>query len=270
MSRGMLMSGSYVTAEGRIQAETIRLLAEARVETLLAAYQRAGVPLDDATVGEITAEVRDFCATKQRHAAQAVESFAAQTFGGSAPAGVAASVSGEVEHEVNVVTADIARKLRIKRYEIVLDERKTTKVYAAGLGKKWDVFISHASEDKDEFVRPLADVLTRSGLSVWYDERTLKIGDGLRKAIDQGLAHSRFGVVVLSHPFFSKKWPQDELDGLFSREVEGVKVILPVWHKITKDEVASYSPVLAGRFAANSSAGLEVVVRQLKEAMGLQ
>lgn len=268
-SRNMMMSGSYVSAEGRIQAETVRLLAEARAKTLLAAYARAGVLLDDTAVKEITNEVVEFCETKKHQSAESLAQFAAQSFGGNAPAGVAQSVAAQVEGAVNRAVADISRNLRIKRYEIVLDERKNTKVYAAALGKQWDVFISHASEDKEVFVRPLAAALGESGLSVWYDETTLRVGSSLRRAIDEGLAKSRYGVVVLSHAFFSKDWPQQELDGLFSREIEAVNVILPVWHNITRDEVVRYSPLLAGRFAANSNSGLGIVVRQLREAMGL-
>jgi hypothetical protein len=44
-------------------------------------------------------------------------------------------------------------------------------------GRTFDVFISHASEDKDEIVRPLATALQSSGLSVWYDKFELRIGD---------------------------------------------------------------------------------------------
>src|SRR5690606_41724243 len=64
--------------------------------------------------------------------------------------------------------------------------------------REHDVFISHASEDKDEIVRPLAIALRNAGLSVWYDEFELKIGDSLRQKIDKGLSKSRFGIVVLS------------------------------------------------------------------------
>ena len=69
----------------------------------------------------------------------------------------------------------------------------------------WDAFISHASEDKDDFVRPLADGLTECGLSVWFDEFELKVGDRLRESIDRGLSQSRFGIVVLSPHFFEKQ-----------------------------------------------------------------
>ncbi len=45
---------------------------------------------------------------------------------------------------------------------------------------EYDVFISHASEDKDAIVRPLATALRAGELRVWYDEFELRIGDSLR------------------------------------------------------------------------------------------
>ncbi len=83
--------------------------------------------------------------------------------------------------------------------------------------KSHDAFISHASEDKEEFVRPLAEALHEAGFSVWYDVFSLKIGDSLRRSIDRGLADSRYGIVVLSSAFFEKNWPQYELDGLIAK-----------------------------------------------------
>ncbi len=128
---------------------------------------------------------------------------------------------------------------------------------------EFDVFISYASEDKDSFVRPLAEELSRRGLRVWYDEFTLTVGDSLRRKIDQGLSRSRYGVVVLSPSFFAKDWPQKELDGLTAREVDGRKVILPVWHNVNKSDVLSYSPMLADRVAVPSSRGIDQVVSEL-------
>lgn len=119
--------------------------------------------------------------------------------------------------------------------------------------REFDVFISHATEDKDGLVRPLADALVSHNLNVWYDEFELKLGDSLRRKIDAGLANSRFGVVVLSHAFFAKNWPQYELDGLVSREMTGEQVILPLWHKISKSEVIAKSPSLADKVARNTS-----------------
>ena len=117
----------------------------------------------------------------------------------------------------------------------------------------YDVFISHAAEDKDIIVRPLANSLVEKGLKVWYDEFELRIGDSLRRKIDAGLANSRFGIVVISHQFFLKNWPQYELDGLVTREMTGEQVILPLWHQISKNEVIQYSPSLADKVARNTA-----------------
>lgn len=131
----------------------------------------------------------------------------------------------------------------------------------------WDVFISPAGEDKEDFVRPLARALRARGLSVWFDELTLIVGDSLRRSIDRGLARSRFGVVVISPYFLDKEWPQRELDGLAAREVDGTKVILPVWHNITAEHLRARSPMLADRIAALSSDGIDRVVDDLARAI---
>ena len=51
----------------------------------------------------------------------------------------------------------------------------------------WDVFISHASEDKEEVARPLARALQEEGYCVWLDDNELSLGDSLRLKIDEGL-----------------------------------------------------------------------------------
>jgi hypothetical protein len=117
-----------------------------------------------------------------------------------------------------------------------------------------DVFISHASEDKADVARPLADLLVDRALDVWYDEFTLTVGDSLRRSIDRGLASSRFGVIVLSPDFFRKEWTHAELDGLVAMQrASGGNVLLPIWHRITKDEVLSHSPMLADLKALSTS-----------------
>jgi hypothetical protein len=118
---------------------------------------------------------------------------------------------------------------------------------------EYDVFISHASEDQDEIVRPLAHALRERSLEVWYSEFTLRIGDSLRRKIDLGLAKSRFGIVVLSQAFFAKGWTNYELDGLVTRSVTGEQILLPIWHKVSKQEVIEYSPSLADKLARNTA-----------------
>jgi hypothetical protein len=131
----------------------------------------------------------------------------------------------------------------------------------------WDIFISHASEDKEAIARPLADALTDKGLTIWYDEFSLTVGDSLRESIDRGLARSRYGVVILSPHFFEKHWPRQELNGLATREVSGNKVILPVWHNVGFDEVREFSPTLADRLAVTTDKGLDHVVKGILDAM---
>ncbi|HHQ4482285.1 toll/interleukin-1 receptor domain-containing protein [Aeromonas veronii] len=116
----------------------------------------------------------------------------------------------------------------------------------------YDAFISHASEDKDDFVRPLAGILKEYGFRIWYDEFELEIGDSLRESIDKGLVTSRYGIVVLSPKFLDKNWTKYELNSLVAREIEGKKVILPIWHNVTKKQVMQYSPMLADKLALSS------------------
>ncbi|MCL2190231.1 MAG: DUF1883 domain-containing protein [Defluviitaleaceae bacterium] len=132
----------------------------------------------------------------------------------------------------------------------------------------YDVFISHASEDKDEIVRPLAIELANCGLSVWYDEFEMKIGDSLRRKIDKGLANSKFGIVVISRFFIKKGWTNYELDGLITRTVSGEQILLPVWHNITKNEVVEYSPSLADKVARNTANyTIKEIAREIAEVI---
>ena len=131
-------------------------------------------------------------------------------------------------------------------------------------GREYDVFISHAAEDKDSIVRPLAHALQNQGLVIWYDEFEMRIGDSLRRKIDEGIVRSRFGIVVLSHDFFAKQWPQYELDGLVTMAVTGRQVILPLWHNISKDEVVAQSPSLADKVALRTSDhGVEEIAAEI-------
>ena len=117
----------------------------------------------------------------------------------------------------------------------------------------YDVFISHASEDKETIVRSLVNELLNQSLKVWYDEFTLRIGDSLRQKIDKGLARSRVGLVVLSPSFIAKGWTNYELDGIVTRAVSGEQLLLPIWHNITKQEVVDFSPSLADKVARSTA-----------------
>jgi hypothetical protein len=128
----------------------------------------------------------------------------------------------------------------------------------------YDVFISHAWEDKEAVARPLARLLERMGLSVWYDEALLRPGDSLSSRVDEGLANARFGVVVLSKSFFDKDWPKYELSGLKTRQIRGEQIIIPIWHDITIDDILTHSPPLADLLGLKTADGpLEEIARAI-------
>jgi hypothetical protein len=127
-----------------------------------------------------------------------------------------------------------------------------------------DFFICHATEDKTVIARPIAQELTVAGRTVWFDEFELVVGDGLRRKIDEGLSISEAGVVILSPDFFLKAWPQRELDGLVAQQ----KRVLPIWHRVGREEVLGYSPTLADLYALKSSDGARAIAAQLIRALG--
>jgi hypothetical protein len=132
----------------------------------------------------------------------------------------------------------------------------------------YDVFICHASEDKDDFVRPLAEALRARHIEVWYDEFSLRVGDSLRQAIDRGLVNCQFGIVVLSPAFFRKRWTQWELNGLVAREMhETRELVLPIWHGVDHSEIIKHSPPLADAYAVNSASGMHSVITELLKSL---
>lgn len=134
------------------------------------------------------------------------------------------------------------------------------------MGSKTKLFVSHASEDKAIIADELAAALSND-YEVWYDKYKLTIGDSLLRKINEGLVEADYGVVILSKSFFSKEWPQAELDGLFSLETSNRKVILPIWHEISKEDVLSYSPILAGRLGIKTSEGIDSIVDAITAAV---
>jgi hypothetical protein len=132
---------------------------------------------------------------------------------------------------------------------------------------EFDFFISHASEDKDSVVRPLALRLREYGYGIWYDEFVLRVGDSLTERIDYGLANSTVGLIVLSHNFISKPWPKRELAGLTARQLRESTRLIPIWHEIELNDVLRFSPPLADIKALQSRDGIEMLVQELFRAV---
>ncbi|GHU97602.1 hypothetical protein FACS1894208_12960 [Clostridia bacterium] len=126
------------------------------------------------------------------------------------------------------------------------ERRKSDETEASAM---YDVFISHASEDKEDFVNPLVAKLQDAGIRVWYDTVEMQWGKSLREQIDNGIKRSKFAILVLSKHFFAKKWPQRELDGILAKESISGSTPLPIWHNITPEELYEFSSTLSGLFA---------------------
>ena len=134
---------------------------------------------------------------------------------------------------------------------------------------EYDLFLSHASEDKEDFVRPLATQLVNDGVSVLYDEFTLNLGDSIRESIDLGLRSSYFALIVLSPAYFKKSWTNNELNGYFGFDSIKSRRIIPIWHNVKSEEVRRYSPILSDRKAAECAEGIETIVVKVKVRLGL-
>lgn len=179
--------------------------------------------------------------------------------------------AGKISSSVRVLPGKLpqARQASLSTVPSLVQDREIPSGFGEEpITRQYDVFISHASEDKDEVVRPLAVALKSEGLRVWYDEFELKIGDSLRRKIDKGLANSRFGIVVLSKDFIKKGWTNYELDGIITKSVSGEQIVLPIWHNITKQEVIDYSPSLGDKVARNTAVyTIEEIATEIAEVI---
>ena len=145
---------------------------------------------------------------------------------------------------------------RIKELQQQISQPAITSATASmAPNEEYDVFVSHAYEDKESFVDEFVAALRNQGLKVWYDTDKLKWGSSLREEIDRGLTKSKYGVVVLSPNYINedKYWTKAELNGLFQVETINGKTILPIWHNLTKKQVVEYSPIIADRKAMTTA-----------------
>lgn len=127
-------------------------------------------------------------------------------------------------------------------------------------------FISHDYRDKQEIAMPLALKLSELGIPVWFDEFSLKLGDSLRESIEKGIKETDFCILILTKNFLTNKgWTKTEFNSVFAKEiVQENKVMLPIWHNVSKKEVYEYSPSLVDRLAAKWSEGVQSVAQRIK------
>jgi RNA-directed DNA polymerase len=107
-----------------------------------------------------------------------------------------------------------------------LDGSDWIKRYAE-MVREFDVFLSHASEDKPK-VRKLKEKLESYGVKVFFDENSIAWGDSIVKKINHGLLKSSFFVPFLSETFANKGWPNSELNSAIAMNVNRAGRILPI------------------------------------------
>lgn len=135
---------------------------------------------------------------------------------------------------------------------------------------RYDAFLSHAVEDKMPIANELYQRLTDAGLKIWYSGRELSVGDQLTATIEEGLAQCRFGIIIFSHHYVSKVWALREFFTLLLKDQQGRKVILPVLHEITPEELAEKHLNIAEFFALPTKGGIEPVVEKLVKEINRQ
>jgi len=135
-----------------------------------------------------------------------------------------------------------------------------------GSVETYDVFLSYAGEDR-AFAEELAESLRGTRFNVWYDKFQLRVGDQLLGRINEGLTNSRYGLLLISEAFLAKRWPGYEMDVLVRDQIEGRKVLLPIWHGVDEETVRVHQPGLAGVVALSTEQGIYELTVELAGVM---
>lgn len=170
------------------------------------------------------------------------------------------SMQASYENRVRELTNQLSAKT-------IIPERIHTYVES---DEEYDVFVSHAWEDKEDFVEDFVAELEKLDIKVWYDKQRIKWGDSMRARIDNGLKKSKFGIAVISPDYIAdgKYWTKAELDGLFQLESINGKTLLPIWHNITKQQVINYSPIIANKKAmTTASMTAEEIAKEMQSLL---
>lgn len=113
------------------------------------------------------------------------------------------------------------------------------------MGKAYSVFVSHASDDKIEYVDDLVKEIKQLGISVFYDSDVIHWGDNLKEVIDAGLNNCSLAVIVISPSYFGREWTEYEIKALLKRQdSEKNNLILPILYHVSKEEFNKHYPTL--------------------------
>ncbi len=126
--------------------------------------------------------------------------------------------------------------------------------YQAKTLPEYDVFISHANKDKEDLIEELYQSLQKLGISIFYDKESLEWGDNWKEQILNGTKKAEFAIIVISENFFDREWTERELSEFLNRQNRnGQKLILPIVHNITMQQLQEKYPNVADIQAIDSS-----------------
>ena len=129
------------------------------------------------------------------------------------------------------------------------------RVYQANMLPEYDVFLSHANKDKADLVDELNDSLEKLGVKIFYDKKSLEWGDKWKDRILDGTKKAEFAIIVISENFFDREWTEKELNEFLNRQNRnGQKLILPIVHNITNEDLRNKYPSVADIQAIDSKA----------------
>ncbi len=133
------------------------------------------------------------------------------------------------------------------------NETVSVPAYKAKSLPEYDVFISHANKDKLDIVEDLYKSLDRLGVNIFYDKEEIEWGDNWKDRIIQGTEKSEFAIIVISNNFFGREWTEIELKNFLNRQNRsGQKIILPILHNITIEQLGEKYPAVADIQAISS------------------
>lgn len=111
--------------------------------------------------------------------------------------------------------------------------------------KQYDVFISHANKDKNEYVDSLNAVVRKLGVNIFYDTDVLSWGDNWKQVILEGTKSSEFAIIVISNNFFGREWTERELNEFLQQQNENrQKKVLPLLYGVSLDKLKEHYPEL--------------------------
>ncbi|HFH3420005.1 TIR domain-containing anti-phage reverse transcriptase [Pseudomonas aeruginosa] len=133
--------------------------------------------------------------------------------------------------------------------------------------KMYDVFLCHASEDKEEIVKPLYDELEKLGVHAFYDAKEISWGDSLVGTINKALLKSKFVIAVMTDNSVGKAWPQQEINSVLNGDISGgTKRLLPLIYG-DKDSILNNNFLMSDKLYVEWKGNPEEIAQKVKDLL---